>query len=152
MLLNRRDLVRNGLALSAIAALAPRLAAARCAPADIWVVDRQLPAAALLLAATGSNATPAIGFTADPGPAWMYTLEPQLRRDPVAIGGYTTASTLFCLHYLARDYGLALAGLGLGLQSADALDAVPDALLDLRDPRFTDQRAAYTWLLLPGRA
>jgi len=150
-MLNRRELVRNGLVLSAIGGLVPDLAAARRLPAGVWVVDRQQPAAASMIAAAESSAALAVGFTADPGPVWMHMLEPRLRRSPVAIGGYTSASVLFCLHYLARDYGLALAGLGAGLQPPDSLDTVPDALLDLRDPRFSHQQAAYTWLLQPRR-
>ena len=36
----------------------------------------------------------------------MQTLEPRLKAGPVALAGLTKAAPLFCLEYLARNYGL----------------------------------------------
>jgi hypothetical protein len=36
---------------------------------------------------------------------WMHELEPRLRTGTLTIMGRTSAATLFCLDYLARDYG-----------------------------------------------
>ena len=35
----------------------------------------------------------------------MRELEPRLRAGPLTIVGHTSAATLFCLDFLARDYG-----------------------------------------------
>lgn len=151
-MLNRRELVRSGLWLGAVGVLAPRIAAAGGEPAGIWIVDRQLPGAAALTAAAESRAAQTIAFTADPGQVWMRTVEPRLKTGPIAVAGYTTAPVLFCLHYLARDYGLALARLGAGPRLPETLDEAADALLDLRDPLFSAPHSAHSWLLLPRRA
>jgi len=151
-MLSRRELVTNGLLLSTASAFAPGIATARPKQADVWIIDEQLHAAAAVGAAAASEGSETLAFRADPGLAWMNLLEPRLKRAPFAVGGYTSASVLFCLHYLARDYGLALAGLGEGMNLPGAVAGAADALVDLRDPRFGDQRAAYTWLMLPRRA
>lgn len=150
-MLSRRELMRNGLLLSTVGSLAPRLTTARQTPAKVWVVEDQIPATSDIIAATASSAAEVLRFTADPGPLWMHRLEPRLKHGPFAIGGCTSASVLFCLQYLARDYGLALVELGAGTNLPVAVERDADALVDLRDPRLADQRAACTWLMLPRR-
>lgn len=150
-MLSRRDLVRNGLLLSTAGGLAPILATAEPMPAGVWVIDSRLHAAPEVVSAAATRGAEALTFAADPGPVWM-NLAPRLKRGPFAIGGYTNAPVLFCLHYLARDYGLRLAGLGDGMSLPEPVAGASDSLVDLRDPRFNDQRTAYTWLMLPRSA
>jgi hypothetical protein len=38
-----------------------------------------------------------------------------------------------------------------GAASLDSITAIRSNLLDLRDPEFTNQHAAFTWLLAPKR-
>jgi hypothetical protein len=150
-MLSRRELVRHGLVLSAAGGLAPGILSAHSLPAGVWIVDRQMQAAPAIAAVAEAGTAEILTFTADPGQVWMHVLEPRLKAGPFAIGGYTSASVLFCLHYLARSYGLGLAGLGEGLRPPATIASDSDALVDLRDPRFGDRRTAYTWLMQPRR-
>ena len=45
-------------------------------------------------------------------------------------------------HFEPRVYRIVVSRLG----------NAADALVDLRDPRFADQRTAFSWLMLPRRA
>jgi hypothetical protein len=150
-MLSRREVMSNGLLLSTVSGFVPGIATARPVPAEAWIVDRQMDAASEFLFAAESGTAEVFAFSSDPGAVWMNLLEPRLKDGPFAIGGYTSASVLFCLHYLARDYGLSLAGLDEGMNPPTAVASSSDALIDLRDPRFGDRRAAYTWLMLPRR-
>lgn len=149
--MNRRELLHNGLALSAIGSLAPGVVGGRTPPVDFWLVDRQMPASTAIIAAAESSAAKVVPFSADPGTAWMRTLEPALRSAPLSVAGYTNAPVLFCLQVLTRDFGLTLTGLGEGEQVHESLEQVSDTPIDLRDPRFSNGRTAITWLMQPRR-
>jgi hypothetical protein len=90
------------------------------APAEFAValVDRQLRGSAGFAAAARARGLGTLEFTGDVAGVWMRELEPRLRAGPVAIAGYTTAATWFCLDFLARDFGARTA------QRSDDADAV----------------------------
>ena len=151
-MLSRRALIRNMAVSSALSGLpigvvfaAPSLRPAAC------VVDRLLPGSTEMSARFKGEPTAVHLFSGDPGKLWLQTIEPQLRAKPAVIAGYTSSSTLFCLQYLARDYGLTLKAHAKGVVEFDSIDGRESDLLDLRDPKYNDQRAAYTWLLAPIR-
>lgn len=54
----------------------------------------------------GRRGVPVHALDSDPGGPWMRTIEPRLRRGPVALAGLTPGPALFCIEFLARDYGL----------------------------------------------
>jgi hypothetical protein len=70
-------------------------------------VDHECPEASAF-----ANAAHRVAFTKvcntghDLGPLWINELEPQLKRERIALAGFTNAATLFCLELLARDYGV----------------------------------------------
>jgi hypothetical protein len=109
-MINRRDFVAGLPALAAFAA-AP-LARADGAPPAFWpfaatslvIIDRSLRQAAGF-AAEAMVAGYVQLFERDAAALWMNEIEPRLRAGPVAIGGLTSAGTLFCLELMARDYG-----------------------------------------------
>jgi len=68
-------------------------------------VDRHLDGSAQFAADAGARGVRTFEFTRDVAEVWMRELEPRLRAGPVAIAGYTSAATLFCLDILARDFG-----------------------------------------------
>jgi len=151
-MLNRRELLRSGLAASALSGIpiSVALAAPSFRPAS-FLVDSQLPDAAAMSAQPFRIPTTVQFFVGDPGQLWMNTIEPVLRVNPVVIAGYTSAPTLFCLQYLTRDYGLMLEACVTGARSLDAITERQSQLVDLRDARFSDPRAAYTWVLAPRK-
>ena len=153
MPLNRRALIQSGLLVPALGSLTAQSALARTATNGIWLIDDELPEALTVAAEVKPAAAVVHAFSSDPGRIWMRELAPRLRRKPVALGGYTSAATLFCLQYLARDHGLGLAALGPGSNAPTPFRAGDDiAPIDLRGPAFADPRAACTWLMLPRRA
>jgi hypothetical protein len=107
--LNRRNFVQDAALLAAAFAAWPgRPALAAVGPfdeADIALVDRSLRDSAAFADAARVRGMPALEFTGDVADLWMRELEPRLRSGPVAIAGYTSAATLFCLDFLARDFG-----------------------------------------------
>ncbi len=111
-MVNRRNFVAGSAALAALAA-AP-LTRARAAgqrtvrvPTEVQlvIVDRALPEAAAFAAQTIAAGHDTRLFDRDVGALWMNEIEPRLRLGPVVIAGLTSAATLFCLDFLARDYG-----------------------------------------------
>jgi hypothetical protein len=107
--LNRRNFVQDAALLAASCAAWPAHAAlAEGDPldeAESALVDRTLPGSAAFAHAARERGMTALEFTGDVGDLWMRELEPRLRSGPVAIAGYTSAATLFCLDFLARDFG-----------------------------------------------
>jgi hypothetical protein len=152
MMLSRRALIRNMCVTSAFSGLP--LGAAFAAPGlrpAVGIVDSLLPGATEMSARFKGEPTAVHLFASDPGKLWLQIIEPQLRANPAAIAGYTSASTLFCLQYLARDYGLTLKGHAKGVLEFESISGRKSDLLDLRDPKYSDRLAAYTWLLAPIR-
>jgi hypothetical protein len=71
----------------------------------VALVDRSLGGSAAFAAAARARGLTTLEFTADVARVWMRELEPRLRLGPIAIAGYTSAATWFCLDLLARDFG-----------------------------------------------
>lgn len=90
-------------------------------------------------------------FDADVGRHWVQLVEPQLRLNAVAIAGFTSAATLFCLQYLSRDYGLELTAHAAGTELPNFFSVDRPELIDLNDPIYKNGDAAYSWLLAPKR-
>jgi hypothetical protein len=161
MMLNRRELLRDGSAVAAFCSLPIAFEPAAAAQATVAsIVDDGLPLAAEMRAVLHRASTVVHEFTEDPGNLWMNTLEPMLRARPAAIAGYTSAPTLFCLQYLTRGYGLSLAACGVGAQAVATIVGVREGeatsraratFLDLRDPQFLNSTPEVTWLLEPNR-
>jgi hypothetical protein len=116
--LNRRDFVQNAALLTAsLAAWPVSAAAAEVDPfdaAEIALVDQNLPGGAAFAHAARARGMTTLEFTGDVADLWMRELEPRLRGGPVAIVGYTSAATLFCLDFLARDFGARTVQRGAG--------------------------------------
>jgi hypothetical protein len=151
MALSRRDLIQSGLLVPALGQLESRSAMAATAAPAVWIIDEQMPDSGLVAAAARAGSATVHGFSSDPGRLWFNDLAPQLRSAPISIGGYTSASTLFCLHYLAREHGIRLAAVGQGPITPRAIAMDDQVSIDLRNPCFSDPRAAHTWLMLPRR-
>jgi hypothetical protein len=111
---SRRDFVRGGLALGALAA-GPLTAPLACAALDLGrtpahasrllvVVDRAFDNAGPFAAEAISLGARVHAFENDAAPIWMNALEPELRAGPLAIAGLTAPGTAFCLETLARTY------------------------------------------------
>jgi hypothetical protein len=107
-----------------------------------FVVDQTLPTATAIAVAAVRQGHTLLPVSGDPGPAWINVIEPRLRRAPAPLAGVRTGATLFCLEYLARDFGLRPA--------YRIEDNVPDPdladMVDLSDGRST---SVFTWLLAP---
>ncbi len=111
-MVNRRDFVAGSAALAGLTAVpmvpgfaAPEPVAAMPAAARLVIVDRALPQAAAFAAESVAAGQATRFFDRDVAGLWMNEIEPRLRAGPVAIAGLTGAATLFCLDFLARDYG-----------------------------------------------
>jgi hypothetical protein len=111
-MVNRRNFVAGSAALAALSTVPfarPRPAGTRAerAPsaAQLVIVDRALPAASTFVADAVAAGHDTRLFDRDVAALWMDEIEPRLRSGPVAIAGLTGAATLFCLDFLARDYG-----------------------------------------------
>jgi hypothetical protein len=118
-MIDRRTFVQSSLALAATltgwratAGQSPANATAggasenRSVPAfSVALVDRRLAGSSAFAARARAGGAEAFEFASDAAGLWMHELEPRLRAGSVAIAGYTSAATLFCLDLLARDYG-----------------------------------------------
>jgi len=82
----------------------PAAGSFRAAP-DLVLVDRHLEGSGSFAATARARGIALHEFSSDVAAVWMRELEPRLRAGAVAIEGYTSAATLFCLELLARDYG-----------------------------------------------
>ncbi len=106
---NRRHFVAGSAALAALAAVPFARSHARTqrvpSAAQLVIVDRALPDASAFAAESIAAGYDTRLFDRDVGALWMNEIEPRLRASPVAIAGLTNAATLFCLDFLARDYG-----------------------------------------------
>jgi hypothetical protein len=71
----------------------------------VALVDRSLGGSAAFAAAARARRLHTLEFTGDVAAMWMRELEPRLRLGPIAIAGYTSAATWFCVDLLARDFG-----------------------------------------------
>jgi hypothetical protein len=111
-MVNRRNFVAGGAALAALTAVPfvrSRAAGQRAArvpsAVQLVIVDRALPEASAFAAEAIAAGHDTRLFDRDVGALWMNEIEPRLRTGPVAIAGLTGVATLFCLDFLARDYG-----------------------------------------------
>lgn len=150
-MLNRRELLGHGAAVSIVSAMPAGVALSfepRFRPHAV-VVDRNLPGASAVAVRLGRGAATLHLFAGDPGRLWMNVIEPALRARPVGLAGYTSGPTLFCLQYLSCDYGLELAAQAAGPVTPDRIVAGRPDLLDLRDTRFSSPETALTWVLAP---
>jgi hypothetical protein len=150
-MLNRRELLGHG-AIASILSGIPAGLARSFEPdfrPDLAVVDRKLADAPVMAARLGREALSLHLFAGDPGRLWMNVIEPALRSRPVRLAGFTSAPTLFCLQYLARDYGLELAAQAAGPVAPDRIVVGRSELLDLRDARFVGPETTITWVLAP---
>lgn len=89
---------RSGAATPADTALAPTEPA-------VALVDRSLGGSAAFAAAARAHGLGTLEFTVDVARVWMRELEPRLRLGPIAIAGYTSEATWFCLDLLSSDFG-----------------------------------------------
>ena len=72
---------------------------------SVAIVDRRLAGGDALAADARAQGLRVVEFSGDVAGVWMRELEPRLRAGPLTIVGHTSAATLFCLDFLARDYG-----------------------------------------------
>jgi hypothetical protein len=72
---------------------------------DAVLVDRHLEGSGSFAAQARARGITVHEFSSDVAGVWMRDLEPRLRLGPVAIAGYTSAATWFCIDLLARDFG-----------------------------------------------
>ena len=73
--------------------------------ASVVLVDRCVDGGDVLAAGARAQGLRVLEFSCDVAGVWMHELEPRLRAGPLTIVGHTSAATLFCLDFLARDYG-----------------------------------------------
>lgn len=150
-MISRRALIGSALAGSALSGLPTIGVAASGFTPAVCIVDRALAGSAGMIAAFNREQSPIHIFSGDPGGVWMHHLEPLLRRKSATIAGYTSASTLFCLQYLARDYGIALKTYTNGAKALNAFaDDGPSDTNLIDSPRHS-QRGPMTWLLVPKK-
>jgi hypothetical protein len=114
-MVNRRDFVGAGAALAGALTMAPLARARRSLPtvadldaASVVIVDRAVAAAAAFTAEAIAAGIDTQLFERDAAGLWMNEIEPRLRAGPTKIAGLTSAATLFCLDFMARDYGAAI--------------------------------------------
>ncbi len=174
----RRDFLRSGTAAAAVglvgagarahtAAVQPSRTSTAAppvksvaAPAAV-VCDRRFEQSVAFAAAAAAHGAAVEVCAGDIAGVLMDRLVPRWRRAPVAVAGLTAAGALFCLEYLARDYGLGLAyrichsaapGAGLGPALEGRL-SVPDwaERLEAAGPSWPRAAAALA-LAHDGRA
>jgi hypothetical protein len=151
-MLSRRELIGSAVAASALSGLPTGIGATVSKDGTATcIVDRALQGSTEMIARFDGERLPVHVFSGDPGGVWMHRLEPLLRRHAVTIAGYTSASTLFCLQYLSRDYGLALKAYADGARALGAFADGESDIADLIDSRSRHQRGPMTWLLAPRR-
>lgn len=114
-MLNRRIFLRSSAALTALAShsslaawFPTTFANSTYHPLHAFIVDRNIVSSAAFAIAAQRVGTTLQVMDGDPGGIWMHEIEPYLKKHPAAIAGYTGGPTLFCLEFLARDYGLHL--------------------------------------------
>lgn len=150
-MLDRRQLLRRGLAASVLSGFPLRalpLEAGR--RVDLAIIDSGLSGATEMTVRLQHLADHREAFLRDPGLLWMRRIEPLIRSAPVVLAGYTSAPTLFCLHYLARHNGLVLRGFGAGPRPPELIFRNAESeLVDLRELPSHDQCCGFTWLLGP---
>ena len=71
----------------------------------IALVDRSLGGSAAFAAAAQGRGLLTLEFRVDAARVWMNELEPRLRLGPIAIAGFASAATWFCLDLLSRYFG-----------------------------------------------
>jgi hypothetical protein len=112
---SRRAFLRYGMMASALAAiqLTTHFVSARAdrGPHRLFrvIADRASASGAAFAAEAGSQGIPVHLVGNDVGSAWMNDIEPSWRHAPATIAGLTTGTALFCLEYLAADYGMGVA-------------------------------------------
>ena len=151
-MLNRRELLRNGITVSVLNGLPIGITHSVppvCSAAG--VIDRRLTGAIEMTRRLRQSTDHLHFFSGDPGLLWMNTIEPALRTEPMRIAGFTSAPTLFCLQYLARDYGLILETQAIGVGDSVVTNEWQSGLLDLRDLPLNDPGIPLTWVLAPKR-
>jgi hypothetical protein len=110
-MLDRRAFVHGSAALvAALTRWPPAVSggvdeAAAVAGPRLAIADTGLDGSRAFVERVRANGSQPFEFASDVAGLWMRELEPRLRSAPVAIMGYTSAATLFCLDLLARDYG-----------------------------------------------
>jgi hypothetical protein len=162
---NRREFI------SALAAypLAARLARAEPYRPSMVVYDPAFPDSAAFAAEAVRRGATVHAIGSDAGSVWMNQIEPRWRRGPAVVAGLTSRADLFCLEFLARDYGMravyraqhsliaagrcwSVAAAGMVMNGPAALD--PDfglGLLDLAEPAKTAGPSLFSWVIGPGR-
>jgi hypothetical protein len=112
---NRRAFLRYGVTASALAAfqLTTHFLSARveAGPPRLFrvIADEASASGAAFAAEAGSRGIPVHLVGNDVGSVWMNHIEPSWRHAPATIAGLTTGAALFCLEYLAADYGMGVA-------------------------------------------
>ena len=110
-MVDRRSFITSAVAFATAVAVgrseASTLTDTVLAPTEstVALVDRSLGGSAAFAAAARARGLRTLEFTVDAASVWMRELEPSLRSGPIAIAGYTSAATWFCLDLLARDFG-----------------------------------------------
>jgi len=106
-MLGRRTFLQSSVALVVVSidGFLPPSSSASGVYADVAIVDRRLEGSSHFIARARAMGSPPLEFASDVAALWMRELEPRLRAGSVAVAGYTSAATLFCLELLARDYG-----------------------------------------------
>ena len=104
-MIDRRSFLQSSIALGAVLATLPASARTVATTVSLVLVDRQVVGSAEFAAAARARELQVLEFTGDVARLWMSEVEPRFRLGPLAIAGYTSAATLFCLDFLARDYG-----------------------------------------------
>ena len=110
-MIDRRAFLTGSVLAAATVATSPVLGAASALTStavdvpSLVLVDRCVDGGDVLAAAARAQGLRVLEFSCDVAGVWMHELEPRLRTEPLAIIGRTSAATLFCLDYLARDYG-----------------------------------------------
>jgi hypothetical protein len=107
---DRREFIRGTIAVTAaVAVLRAGFAAAnRRQPLFRVLYDRYTSEGISFGAEAARQGVPISATGSDLGGVWMHEIEPRWQREPVAIAGLTAGAPLFCLEYLARDYGVEL--------------------------------------------
>src|SRR5262245_16861305 len=110
-MVDRRSFITSTIALATAVAVEnatearPIDAAPELTDPAVALVDRSLRGSAVFAAAARARGVRTLEFTGDVAALWMREVEPRLRSGPVAIEGYTSGATCFCLDLLARDFG-----------------------------------------------
>ena len=107
-MVDRRSFITSTIAIATAVAIgneSPADTALAPGESAVVLIDRSLAGSAQFAAAARARGLATLEFTGDVAAVWMRELEPRLRGGPIAIAGYTSASTWFCLDLMARDFG-----------------------------------------------